>query len=191
MERSKLIIVEGAQGVGKTTCTDFIRHSLKHINLYRLSGIADNSPTGLMKNEKIYYNLMEYLKGLENCEINLLFDRTFFSEENYCRAGFKEYSFTDVYNKLVTILDNLDFDIYYITLYLKDTNLYEKRLQRKDKVAPDYAKFKIDSSIKQQNIYLEMAEELKSKSKNIKVYNVPSDDSIEIVQDKIREILSF
>ena len=39
------------------------------------------------------------MKTLENASINLLFDRTFFSEEVYCRLGFKEYSFTDVYEK--------------------------------------------------------------------------------------------
>ena len=29
MANSKLIIVEGAQGAGKTTITDFLRHSIK------------------------------------------------------------------------------------------------------------------------------------------------------------------
>ena len=36
-----LIIMEGAQGVGKTTLTDYIRNSLPYTNLYRLSGHSD------------------------------------------------------------------------------------------------------------------------------------------------------
>ena len=41
------------------------------------------------------------MKTLENLNINLLFDRTFFTEENYCRLGFKDYTFSDVYEKLL------------------------------------------------------------------------------------------
>ena len=34
MANSKVIIVEGAQGAGKTTITDFLRYSIKYTNLY-------------------------------------------------------------------------------------------------------------------------------------------------------------
>ena len=57
---------------------------------------------------------MEYIKGLENKSINLVFDRTFFTEENYCRLGKKEYTFTDVYEGLLEEFSKLDFEIYYI-----------------------------------------------------------------------------
>ena len=86
----------------------------------------------------MYDDLLEYLKKMENKSINLLFDRTFFTEEIYCRLGFKEYSFTDVYNKLLDRFSKLDFDIYYITLYLSSEDEYEERLNR-----PGKAKFKI------------------------------------------------
>ena len=49
MANSKLIVVEGAQGAGKTTITDFIRHSLAYTNLYRLSGTNDTTPAGKKK----------------------------------------------------------------------------------------------------------------------------------------------
>ena len=141
MSRSKIIIVEGAQGAGKTTITDYLRNTVKHTNLYRLSGVSDSTITGLEKSKKTYYDLLEYMKKLENLDINLLFDRTFFTEENYCRLGKKDYSFTEVYNDLLEIFSKLDFDIYYLTLYLKDESLYEERLKRDGKVEPAYAKF--------------------------------------------------
>ena len=59
--------------------------------------------------------LINYIQTLENQSINLVFDRTFFTEENYCRQGFKEYSFTEVYNKLLEKFSKLDFEIYYIS----------------------------------------------------------------------------
>ena len=99
MANSKIIVIEGAQGAGKTTITDYLRNSVKHTNLYRLSGISDSTKAGLQKSKKMYEDLNEYIKKMENLNINLLFDRTFFSEENYCRLGFKDYSFTEVYNK--------------------------------------------------------------------------------------------
>ena len=75
MANSKLIVVEGPQGAGKTTITDFIRHSLKYTNLYRLCGTADSTESGKKKATDMYYDLLEYIKKLENQSINLVFDR--------------------------------------------------------------------------------------------------------------------
>ena len=122
MANSKLIVVEGAQGAGKTTITDFLRHSLSYTNLYRLCGTSDSTKTGLKKATDMYETLLDYVKNLENLSINLVFDRTFFTEENYCRLGKKEYSFTEEYNKLLERFSKLDFEIYYITLYLEMAN---------------------------------------------------------------------
>ena len=93
-EGQKIAIV-GPTGAGKTTITDYIRNTLRHTNLYRLSGVSDSTITGLEKSTKMYYDLLEYIEKMENLSINLLFDRTFFSEENYCRLGKKDYSFTE------------------------------------------------------------------------------------------------
>ena len=186
MANSKLIVVEGAQGAGKTTVTDFLRHSLSYTNLYRLSGTSDSSIEGKKKSEEMYYDLLEYIKRLENKSINLVFDRTFFTEENYCRLGKKEYEFTDVYEKLLKQFSNLDFEIYYITLYLKDTNQYAKRLDRKEKAVIKYAKFESENSIKQQEVYLEMAKEIKEKYPKINVINLQNDRDFEETKKELR-----
>ena len=191
MANSKLIVVEGPQGAGKTTVTDFIRHGLKYTNLYRLCGTADSSPTGKQKAKDMYFDLLEYIKKMENKSINLLFDRTFFTEEIYSRLKFKEYDFSDVYEELVYEFSKLDFDIYYINLYLKDTNLYKTRLERSGKAITEYAKFNIESSINQQEQYLKMANELSKKYNTIKVFNVSNDTDEETLKSKIKEILNF
>lgn len=191
MANSKLIVVEGAQGVGKTTVTDFLRHSLSYTNLYRLSGTSDSSIEGKKKSEEMYYDLLDYMKKLENKSINLVFDRTFFTEENYCRLGKKEYDFTDVYEKLLKEFSDLDFEIYYITLYLKDTNQYAKRLDRKEKAVIKYATFEAENSIKQQEVYLEMAKEIKEKYPKINVINLQNDRDFEETKKELREKIDY
>lgn len=191
MSNSKLIVVEGPQGAGKTTTTDFLRYTLPYTNLYRLSGTADSTISGLKKAETMYNNLLDYVQNLENLSINLVFDRTFFTEENYCRLGKKAYSFTEVYNKLLERFSKMDFDIYYITLYLENENLYSERLARSGKAVFETSKFSIENSIKQQKVYLEMADEIKEKYPNINVINIKSDRDLKEIQKELREKIGF
>ena len=191
MANSKIIVVEGPQGAGKTTITDFLRHTLPYSNLYRMSGTADSTVAGKKKAEDMYVDLIEYIKKMENKSINLIFDRTFFTEENYCRLGVKQYSFTDVYEKLLDEFANLDFEIYYITLYLENENEYVERLKRDGKAVFKGAEFKAENSKKQQKIYLEMADEIKEKYPNINVLNVANDKDLEDTKKEIREFIQY
>lgn len=191
MANSKLIVVEGAQGAGKTTYTDYLRYSLSYTNLYRLCGTSDSTITGLSKAKKMYETLLEYLKNLENTSINLVFDRTFFTEEVYCRLGKKDYSFTEVYNELLEKFSKLDFDIYYITLYLEDEKKFEERLKRDGKAVFAVSKFGAENSIAQQKEYLKMAEEIKEKYSNIHVINIKTDRLQEEIEKDIRDKIGY
>lgn len=191
MANSKIIIVEGPQGVGKTTITDYIRHAIPYTNLYRLSGTADISPEGKEKARVMYEDLLEYVEKLQNKSINLLFDRTFFTEEIFCRLGFKEYSFTDVFDKLIDKLAKMDFDIYYITLYLSNPEEFTNRLNRKGKTKVKYTEFNKNSSSNQQNEYLKLAEEIKEKYKNINVVNIDNSRDLEEVEKELKELLKW
>lgn len=191
MANSKIIIVEGAQGAGKTTITDYIRHAIPYTNLYRLSGTADSTPTGRAKSEKMYIDLVDYIEKLQNMSINLLFDRTFFTEEIYCRLGFKEYTFSDIYENLLNRLANMDFEIYYITLYLSDENEFEKRLNRAGKAKNAYAKFNKQSSINQQNAYLKMADEIAEKYPQINVVKLDNCRDEKVVKEEIKNMLEW
>lgn len=191
MANSKIIIVEGAQGAGKTTITDYIRHAIPYTNLYRLNGTADSSPTGREKSRKMYCDLVDYIEKMQNMSINLLFDRTFFTEEIYCRLGFKEYTFSDIYKELLDRLSKMDFEIYYITLYLKNENEFEKRLSRGDKTITKYAKFNKQSSINQQNEYLKLADEIALKYPNINVIKIDNSRDEEKVKEEIKKLLDW
>ena len=191
MSNSKLIVVEGPQGAGKTTITDYLRYAIPYTNLYRLSGTADSSSTGKKKAETMYKDLLNYIKNLENQSINLVFDRTFFSEENYCRLKYKEYSFTDVYEELLADFAKLDFEIYYVTLYLEDESLYTKRLKREKKAAIKYAKFDMNKSIMQQRTYLEMSDEIEKKYPNIHCLKIENSKDLELTKQELKEKIGF
>ena len=86
---------------------------------------------------------------------------------------------------------NLDFEIYYITLFLSDEKQYENRLNRDEKDGPNYAKYKAQNSINQQKVYLEMSKEIEEKNTKIKVINLDTNKNFEIIKKEIREILQY
>ena len=190
-QKSKLIVIEGPQGAGKTTCAEYIRERLPYTNLYRLYGTNDNSPSGLSKSNKMYRALLSYIKQLEGQGINLLFDRTFFTEFVYCNLGYKEYQFEDSLLKLLLKFVELDFDIYYITLYLSDTNAFKERLDRRNKAKVKYAKFDVSNSIDQQNEYLRLSNLIKNKYSKIKCFNIDTNKDINEVYNEIDKILNI
>lgn len=154
-------------------------------DLYRLTGIKDKTVTGLKKIELKYNKLLEYI---ENCsDVNMIFDRTFFTEEIYGRLGYKPYSFTETYNKLLKKLDTLDYDIYLVLLYLEDVSEYEKRIKR-DK--HQYQKFEVESSINQQNEYIKLIDEVEKTAKNIKVIKF-NNDTKENFEEKMNKQFGF
>ena len=191
MANSKIIVVEGPQGAGKTTYTDFLRATLPYTNLYRLCGTSDITAEGKRKATEMYDDLLEYIKKMENKSINLVFDRTFFTEEIYCRLGKKEYSFTDVYDRLLDEFAKMDFDIYYITLYLGNTDDYIARLNRPGKAVYKGSEFDLQNSIGQQEAYLNMAKEINEKYPNINIINVDTCQDLDVVKKEIREKIGY
>ena len=185
--RNRMIIVEGPQGTGKTTLADYLRENISASNLYRLSGHKNKTLEGKKTSKKMYYALLDYLKNMKDVPMDLIFERLFFSEEVYARCGFKEYSFTDVYKKLLEKLDKLNFDIYYISLYLKDEDLFIKRLDRE--YHHNYQAFSKENSVKQQNEYRAIAKELKE-YENIKVNEIAMDD-FEKAYKKINKLFNI
>jgi len=65
-KRGNIIIIEGPQGVGKSTMANFLRENLASSNLYRLTGINDKSESGYHKNKTMYLGLINYMESLED-----------------------------------------------------------------------------------------------------------------------------
>ena len=75
-QKSKLIVIEGPQGVGKTTYAEYIRERLPYTNLYRLYGTNDDSSSGLSKSNKMYLYLM-LISYLNQYQLQHIFDYLF------------------------------------------------------------------------------------------------------------------
>lgn len=163
MERGNIIIIEGPQGSGKSTMANFLRDNLACSNLYRLTGIKDKTITGYEKNKKMYFNLIDYMDSLEETGLNLIFDRTFFTEQVYASLGYKDYKFDDVYKELVKRLSKLNFNIYFVVLYCDDINLYRERLAREHH---QYQSFSLENSVNQQNEYIKLIDEIDEENIN-------------------------
>ena len=183
--KNTIIIVEGPQGVGKTTFTNKLREKMGATDLYRLAGIKDKGLNGLKKVKEKYNALLEYIAKCS--DINMIFDRTFFTEEIYCKLGYKDYSFSETYNELLEKLEQLNYEIYVVFSYLENTSDYEKRIKR-DK--HQYQKFEVESSIMQQNEYLKLADELESKTKNIKVIKI-NNENFEKTEENLQKNFGY
>ena len=185
--KNNMIIIEGPQGTGKSTLANYLRDNIASSNLYRLSGQRDKTNKGLELSIKMYDALLKYLKDMQNIPMDMIFDRTFMTEEVYARLGFKDYSFTKEYLKYVKLLNELEYNIYYFNLYLQDTDLFIKRLARDSH--HNYQAFSKDSSVRQQDMYSNIALEL-NEYNNIKVKNLPMDD-FEKSYSEVRRILKM
>lgn len=182
---NRLIIIEGPQGTGKTTLANYLRENIPGSNLYRLSGQKEKEETGKLISKKMYEALLDYLEKMVDIPMDLIFDRTFFTEEVYARLRYKQYSFTDVYQSLLDRFLKLNYEIYFINLYLEDTSIYEKRLKREHH---NYQAFSVESSIDQQNVYKEIGEKLKKNGVNVCFLCM---DDFNKAYDKVNKLLSI
>ncbi len=167
MERSKVIIVEGPQGAGKTTLTNRLREVITSTNLIRMSGVKDKTEAGKEKSITVHKQQLIAMNMTNHCDINYVLDRSFLSEFLYANLGFKSYSYTEeeLEKDFDTLLKQLNacFDVLLVFLEPSDEVL-ETRLQR-DKAA--YHPFSLESSIKQR----EFLKEIK-KMKILKDFNI-------------------
>lgn len=182
----KCIIIEGPQGCGKTTLANYLRENIESSNLYRLTGNKDKTITGKEKSVRMYKALLEYMKAVQYSDVNLIFDRTFFSEQVYANLGYKEYSYDDAFQELVAELISLDYDIHYIALHLEDVQIYEQRLKR---VHHNYQAFSLENSVNQQKEYAKIADYLEKTGK-VTVHRLAMDD-FEKAYDYINETLDI
>ncbi|HCC08124.1 MAG TPA: hypothetical protein DEP72_08230 [Clostridiales bacterium] len=190
MSKEKLIILEGPQGVGKTGLTNWLREKIVYTNLYRLTGSKYKTEEEARKRSEIMYkNLVNYIAMMEDCGVNLLFDRIFITEYVYCKLGYRSYDYSKIFKNLITKIDLADFDIYVFNLKIKDVNIFGERMDR-DKPSHHALKFNIENSTKQQDIYNEVMNEIKSLTENIKVIDIYTDD-FDVAKAELTRILGI
>lgn len=152
MEKKHLIIVEGAQGAGKTTITNALREQIPYTNLMRLSGIKDGNPLSVGALRLHELNLLKKSAPY----INFILDRCYITEQVYARLGFKE-NFDKEYEVLNNELVKLS-RFYHITfiILIGNEESFKQRLLNREKAQHANVQFGVDNSIKQQSEYLRL-----------------------------------
>lgn len=196
--KPKLIIVEGAQGVGKTTITNWLRDNIQSSNLYRLSGIQDNSVAGRRNTSNMYNALCHYINvlGANECGMHMIFDRIWITEQVYSKLGYKNYDYTESYTEhmyWMSKIINKYYDVHIVCLYLQDESLYADRLKR-DRGSYKHAQYSAESSIKQEAQYMATVMDIQAEYSSIMVHVIAADkqkqwekDLSEIFSDVVRK----
>ena len=168
MSKSKLVFVEGSQGVGKSTICRELREQLKYTTLLDLSAVGDKSNVGERRMFNYHSNLLTMFDNSKYTTMNWVCCRSFMSEKIYCNLGYKQYDFKMYYRFLVEQLEYLakDFDVYFILLLSNPTAL-ETRLKRSKF---EYNPFSIENSMKQQEQYQIELRALAKRNNNIKCF---------------------
>lgn len=183
--KNKVIIIEGAQGVGKGTITNILREQMPYTNLLRLSGTSDKTAEGKNKVYNIRVAELDMIRNSRFCDINFILDRSYLSEVVYCKIGYKDYTFEEESLNLNNLLNELTnyYDVYVIVLTATPEE-FEKRLKR-DKPKFLTLNFNVDSSLRQQEAYLEELMSIKRQYCNINCFEVPTTnrDPYDIVYD--------
>ena len=138
-----IIVLEGVDGVGKTTIARKLADSLPLSTLLKLSGSPKKvDDTSFM--QSTYNSLIPFLIELGN-KAEIVMDRSWVSELVYSPV-FKSY---DPESYLKEIINNLheEVEVHYILLTLKEEEL-EKRIESKKEVQPNEVHIKMENAKK-------------------------------------------
>lgn len=151
MSKPYLIIVEGPQGVGKSALTTGLREKIPSTTLVRLAGTKEVNSEHSFRNHKSVLDMVRANVGLQ---MNFVFDRSYFSEDVYCRLGYKPYSFRGETKVLSDMLNALtpDYQIFVILLGAREDVLRERLLR--DKPMYKGVEFSVANSMNQFGMYV-------------------------------------
>lgn len=175
-----LIIVEGCQGSGKTTLTNFLRENIPYSQLFRLSGNRfSGNNEDLFKGElKSFLNHMaiaDCLATIAYTENNAILDRSFLSEAVYSRM-YRGGTFDKYLDDLVRKYESLKslYNVVLIRLLVNPKN-FDYRLNR-DKAVFGVHKFDKEKSIQQQKVYYHLSNEYMGNFEIINLKDVDVDE---------------
>lgn len=154
----KVILIEGSQGVYKSSVTNILREKLTSTNLLRLSGVKGKTKQDEVKSFSYHANVLNMVADSHECGLNWVFDRSYLSDRVYAKLGYKDYDFEYYSGVLAEKLSRLAsyYDVFFFVL-TADEESFKERLCR-DK--GEYQSFSVESSINQQNEYLNEIEKL-------------------------------
>ena len=117
MDKPFILILEGSVGSGKSTLSKLIRENMPYTMLLDLSAIKDKSEeTGKDKMHKYHSKILQMFEDTIGCDMSYVCSRSFLSELCYTELGFKEYSFKENANELMSTVEYLTkhYNIFFV-----------------------------------------------------------------------------
>ncbi|WP_259345497.1 hypothetical protein [Priestia aryabhattai] len=193
---SKLVILEGARGTGKSTAAFKLRQLTKSSTLINFTGFHDDGKEGLQKIKDYYYNWFQLLRNMKwKVKDQLIICDRFFPSEMVYSTLYKDYDFTSTYNMLCMELSTLADEVILLNFTINDENELSQRLIR-DKVPFGKAEENVKETMRQQDLYKHSIKQLQNissqyfRDKSVKVIDIDTTGKTidEIVEMSLNEI---
>jgi thymidylate kinase len=181
MNSTKLILLEGSRGTGKSTLAFQLRQTLKDSTLVNFTGFNIDGEIGLKKITGYYLNWLIMFLNMQSDKIEqtIICDRIFFSEMVYSTL-YKSYDFEHTYQILVEMFSRLNPIIFYLTI--NDEEELSKRLQR-EKIPFHNVEESVKETLKQQNEYDKIFDDL------MDIFNIVKIDTTSLGAEQVKELV--
>ena len=175
MKKQKIVFLHGAQGVGKTTVSNYLRERLVHTTLIRLAGVPSYQEDANQKALLYHLSLLDGVNRTYGTMMNYVMDRSFLCEKVYANLGFKPHDFEKECEIIENVIETMTeyFDLYFVLLKANEET-FSKRLKTRKKAQFEAVKFKVENSLKQQEEY---EKELQKLPQAVNVLTMFVDDS--------------
>lgn len=153
----KFIIVEGANGVGKSTFVNKLKDRLPNCGILKLTGLPGDSHSTYIKTRAYHNAVLNYLLAIKDLPGYMILDRCYLSEVVMATL-YKDWTFRDEAKYYNDFLRISDLDVMFLFVGCESTT-FVNRLKR-NKVEFNDISYSVDKSTKQQDLYLKLYKEL-------------------------------
>lgn len=190
---SRLIILEGCRGVGKSSLASNLRQTVPEITLINPTGFHLDGQEGLDRSTEYYFHWLEFFYRTKNLDIVFVCDRYFFTEMVFATL-YKDYDFTNSYELFIRALPQMVSQVDIIHYKINDPEQLKERLVR-DKVKFYKVQENVEEAFKQQLAYTELFSNLEwfySETDNVEIHTVDTTGKdMDEVKKETRQLLGF
>lgn len=131
--KSLHVIIEGARGLGKSTVTSKLRQLNTETVLINHTGLNGDNPVVKSRMTDYYEKAVDYMESTKDIGFTYIHDRFIQSEAVMSRLYKKNYTFDDVYERLMKRLDGIGVPILLIYLDNNNTEEIERNLENSER----------------------------------------------------------
>ncbi len=169
----RVIFIEGANGVGKSTTSNLLRESISYSTMIKMCGLPKryDGVDNIYDYHDYFVDLIENLSKLQGSQgLTVICDRSSLSEVVYSEV-YKDRDFREYCEKILGRLQSMEnIDVQYILLRVTSVQELSLRLIR-EKASYADIEYSVGKSLQTQKKYEEVWEWLQSKGLRTKIYS--------------------